>query len=577
MNAYIRVAFFILVSLLFSSGAFSSDPARQHDDAQALLRDSVQTPFGVIMVQKDDPYIALASEIAEREHYSVCNTLADALNKKPEFLIWVASPRQLDETTLMQFGQELGEYGKIVAVGIISGSTIEHARALWQRSTDLNADTFAFLSPDEVIITDNLETIQKDFDTDSVRYALLHADYVHYSGHGTSRSWFSFHRDGIPKLPPVIVSAASCETFRPSFDDNIARTFVDSGAAAYIGFTWSPAGDYFMGDNAEGFPFRYSWPGCSIGHILQVINRGTQKVFARFPQCFLLGDPRICLCASNPARMVKDKTAGDTRTIEYADCPSGIVPLRIPDGGKYRYVEASGIASVAIDDVFYNGRLQCADVGDDKIILVEAAGDKILLKLRGKPPILWYVFDTVVDFFDLVVPVRDDQSMLKLIALIPILPLVFINAWKRKIRTADLLRVMTIGFVMGFGAWLYATTRFDSATVTAVAIDCRWIPYCVDVVLIVGAGLWFVSVNSILGKGFALIWSTFPVFVMPLLLPIHMVLKQFQTLPDFAHYHFIFTLLVGVLVKAAVLLVLLMAADGSVIARYRIRSKSVAT
>ena len=80
--------------------------------------------------------------------------------------------------------------------------------------------------------------------------------------------------------------------------------------------------------------------------------------------------------------MVGNMTTGDTRTIEYADCPSGIVPLRVSSGRTYSCVEASGIAAAGNGDIFYNGRSQHADVGEDKIVLVQATGDRILLKLR---------------------------------------------------------------------------------------------------------------------------------------------------------------------------------------------------
>jgi hypothetical protein len=40
-------------------------------------------------------------------------------------------------------------------------------------------------------------------------------------------------------------------------------------------------------------PFRYTWPGFPIGHVVQFQNRGAVQDFAAFPYCFLLGDPRI--------------------------------------------------------------------------------------------------------------------------------------------------------------------------------------------------------------------------------------------------------------------------------------------
>ena len=90
----------------------------------------------VVWSQLQDPYHDLAREIARAEGLPLVDALDAALAHDPEYLIWVVSPEQLSEQVFFDFGAALQRYGKIVSVGLISGSTIDTARALWQRRPD---------------------------------------------------------------------------------------------------------------------------------------------------------------------------------------------------------------------------------------------------------------------------------------------------------------------------------------------------------------------------------------------------------------------------------------------------------
>jgi len=150
----------------------------------------------------------------------------------------------------------------------------------------------------------------------------------------------------------------------------------------------------------RGLPFRYTWPGYPIGHAVQVQNHGTLQGFAQIPYYFLLGDPRIALQAEPAYRQVGAETSAGTLTISYAGAPVGVIPVRIPGGARFSFVEVSGAGVAWEREPFYNSRLQMADIGDDKFVLFEHKGGDFDLQLRTRPPWYWVPADILMDALD---------------------------------------------------------------------------------------------------------------------------------------------------------------------------------
>ena len=82
------------------------------------------------------------------------------------------------------------------------------------------------------------------------------------------------------------------------------------------------------------------------------------------------------------------------------------------------------------------------------------------------------------------------------------------------------------------------------------------IPYAADVLLIGCAGMLFLSSRSVWARIVALLWSTFPVFIIPLTLPVVWLMHYLREVPDFAHSRVPLALLGGVILKASLLLLL---------------------
>ena len=82
----------------------------------------------VVWSEPQDPYYDLAREIARAEGLPLADALDTALAHDPEFLMWVVSPERLSEEVFSGFGAALQRHGKIVSVGLISGSLFRFER-----------------------------------------------------------------------------------------------------------------------------------------------------------------------------------------------------------------------------------------------------------------------------------------------------------------------------------------------------------------------------------------------------------------------------------------------------------------
>ena len=359
----------------------------------------------VVLSNPTDPYYPLAEEIAQTETLLLVRTLDEALARNPVFLLWVVSPSALSDRVLSDFGLAMRDRQSAISVGLISGSTEEKARELWQQQSLFNNRCFAAVAREGRISSpDERHATQQPLTRENLLNTLRQADYLIYDGHGTRRSFGLPDKDAllvsadIPPLPPLVVSAGACQTFRLWSEDSIALGFTDRGAAAYAGFVHSPNG-YLMGQ-PDGFPWRYTWPEFPIGHAIQVQNHGLQQGSLYWPFYLLLGDPRLALQKEAPYTLVDDYEAANTRILHFSNAPAGIIPVYIPDAAQYSFVAIPNVAAAWAGDPFYSGTLQMINIGADKYLLFIHRGGDFTVRLAPQPPWYWPVVDPLIDALD---------------------------------------------------------------------------------------------------------------------------------------------------------------------------------
>jgi hypothetical protein len=194
----------------------------------------------------------------------------------------VVSPNLLSDEILIEFGTTIKQQKSIVSTGIITGSTMELARELWQRAGQVGSQIYAAVNAPNPSAQLHEGRILEYSQGQLTKYPLTKqkfiqtlqtADYLTFTGHGGS----SFLRlneeltvvpEDIPSLNGIIVATVSCQTLRPWKEDSIALKFIDQGAAAYSGFVFSPNEGYVIGEFNE-LPFRYNWQDFPIGHVIR--------------------------------------------------------------------------------------------------------------------------------------------------------------------------------------------------------------------------------------------------------------------------------------------------------------------
>jgi len=438
----------------------------------------------VVLASPEDAFLELAAEISAAEGAPLVSTPAQALAYDPEFLLWVASPAGLSEAAIIEFGLALRPHHSAVATGLITGATLDQARSLWQRRTEVRGETMAAVNapnPAAHIDAGRITLVhgqpsQHPLTHQTFREALQSVDYLTFTGHGGNNylrldDETKVTNAELPTLADVVVSTGSCRTLRPWNWDSIALAFVDRGAAAYSGFVFSPNEGYLLGEFTD-LPFGYTWPGVPIGHVLQAQTRGTLQGFAAFPYLFLLGDPRIALQTEAPYRLVDDRPERGRRVLTYADVPAGAVPLRIPGGAGDQFVSVPGVTAVAHGDPFYNSRLQMVDVRADKIIVLIHEGGDLALELRRRPPWAWYPADILLDSLDHTLVFSQQTGGDALVAGVGVLSLIWMG-WqthKRRLSGPQLRTAVAAGLGAAGAQAVYVLTRLDRVTITSKAV-----------------------------------------------------------------------------------------------------------
>lgn len=480
----------------------------------------------VILADPDDPYYALAKEIAQHEALPIAHFLDEAIARDPVFLLWIVSPWHLSDQVLVDFGLAMRDRQSAISMGIISGATLEEARELWLRASEVKgrrviaataANPSGHIEAKIIIFDEGGATIQP-LSKANLKQGLQDADYLTFTGHGGwtrlelepgKNTWL--HPADIPELPPVVIATASCNTFRIWEKNSIALAFTSKGAAAYAGFAYSPNEGYLMGE-FEGSPFRYTWPDFPIGHVIQVQNHGTLQGFAQFPYYYLLGDPRIALQTEAPYRLIGDREDGGVRTLTYSGAPAGFIPVRIPGGARYSLVEIPGVAAAWERDRLYNGRLQMMNIRDDKLVLFDHKGGDFTLRLRVRPPSYWMVTDSLPDSLDhtlLYIPQTGGDIISLFASGIALVGVVWM-LWRRKGAARTLAASALTGMAFAVLHGIYALARLDHVTITSKVVQFSPLSVVATCLLTFTGAFLFLNIRSRLLRVAGLFVATFP-------------------------------------------------------------------
>ncbi|HSK88203.1 MAG TPA: hypothetical protein VK880_07605, partial [Anaerolineales bacterium] len=150
----------------------------------------------VILADSSDPYHPLAEEIAAEENAPMVHTLSDALACQPVYLLWVVTPAHLSDAVMVEFGLALKEYPSIISSGIITGSTIERARGLWEQRTRIRSKSFyavnaanpaAHIEEGRIIAADAEGITVLPLTINNFENVLSVADYLTFTGHGSGK------------------------------------------------------------------------------------------------------------------------------------------------------------------------------------------------------------------------------------------------------------------------------------------------------------------------------------------------------------------------------------------------------
>lgn len=476
-----------------------------------------EVPRTVVLGDSADSYYCLALEIAGKEGIPLVNSLDELYETEPAFVLWVLSPGSINDSLLTRFGIAMGKRELSISWGIITGSTLDLARELYERSLSfMGGLSQVDAREDTILVRRNGDEEGRPLDRENLSVTLESTGYIAFSGHGGGRYWklddeTRFGADDIPPLPPLIVTTGACNTFRPWVDGSIALAFTDKGAAVYAGFLFSPAPYYLIG-HPDGFPLRYTWPDFTTGQVVAVQNAAAMKGFAILPFYHMLGDPRLAFLREPPYRLVEDRGMDDLRILTFEDAPAGFVPVRVDGGAAYGFVEIPGVSSSGGQDHFYDSKLQTSRIGEDLLILFEHGGGDFIIRLERKPHPIRRLTDGLTDVFDhayIFLPSTNGTTFL----LITSACVLFGTIWftmRKNLVISGFREALLVGIVFAILKAVYALVRIDKASI--VSYDFTFNPYfIVGVSVLAGCGaLFFLNVRSRFWKAASLLIATFP-------------------------------------------------------------------
>ena len=526
-----RRGFTALAVLILVVGMVLFVPATVQAPAAGGPAGSVET---VVLADPADPYYRLAEEIAAAQGLALVRDWDAAVALDPLNILWVAAPDRLNDPLMARAGLALNSRPALAVVGILTGSSLDAARDLWQRGQQvppLTVEDDLFVANGEHATTGNIEpiltTLRRGAYTpipltlSSLNGALTQARYLTFSGHG-SDGYLRLSDDErltvqvLPeRLPALVIGTASCQTLRPWEENSIALGFTTRGAAAYAGFVYSPNSGYLPGDY-HGLPFRYTWPGFPIGRVVALQSRASLQSYAGFPFYHLLGDPRIALNAQPPYSLLGEADQGGARVLTFSAVEAGMVPVRVPGGAAYRFVEIPGVGAAANGDTFFNARVQVMDAQGDKYILFDHPGGPFSVRLRRSAPWHWAVTRPLLDSFDHVVLFTGQNGGGEIAIFFGLVALTagLLRARRRPNFAARrhrlALTLLGIAALIGLAFTLYALLRLPQAAITTKPLTLlpAWM---IGAGLLAGAGgLLWVTARGWPGRAIALLVSALP-------------------------------------------------------------------
>lgn len=480
-----------------------------------------------VLADPQDGFHPLAVRIADELQAPLLDNLDTAMTCKPHTLVWVSEPYRLNDAVMVRMGQ--AQRQQPFSLGLITASDIITAGRLWDSGGMVPSGSMAaahgefpgekIAAPEWIDFTAT-NPIPQPLTTTDLASFLQTGDYLTFSGHGSNGYWrldesTRFSASMVPSLDGVVVSAASCQTARPWEPNSIALRFIDQGAAAYAGYTYSPNAGFMMGAYG-GLPFKHTWPGFTIADVVLVQNQASLKGFASLPFYHLLGNPFIHMRTDPPYRVLSDETAGNLRILRLEFAQTGILPVRIPDGGKYSFVQVKGVSSAADADIAYNYRLQMAVQGGDRLLLIDNPSPTLEIRMLRNAPVAWWLADTLLDSLDaalLFLPL-DGGNLIAILGVLLLAGAAFIarrlphprrhpedspTARWQPSPQSQVIGALAIGLTFAAFHGLYALLRTDQLSMVEKPVGLEWLSLPATFIQVGFGALLFLGGRRVLG------------------------------------------------------------------------------
>lgn len=307
----------------------------------------------IVLVEPGDPYAPACGLVAQLQGAELAASLDAAVRRSPRSLTLCSSPQRLGDRLLLALGARLRPVdgiGVLTGVDRLSCQLLAYRPALYRepRGSRPTAVTVARAANPTAHWTAGIRMESPEGARDlpltrpGFRDALRGSAYLSFSGHG-SPEYLRFGRDpdvlftvaDVPSpLPPSILMVGSCQTFRfwEAPEKSVALGLTRAGAAAFIGFAYSPV-EGFLPGQLDGAPALASHPGFPLGRVVRLLNEATERRFARVPFLFLLGDPGLAALAEGPRVVRISGSAIEERFLVRNQERSGWAAFTLPGGG----------------------------------------------------------------------------------------------------------------------------------------------------------------------------------------------------------------------------------------------------